>query len=157
MFELFKAKPFQDAQLGELRRARRLWKGALELAPCGRFRLSLAGSRDAPDAAALELARELPQRFRELMPEIQEALFDHYEPYKEAADAGERTGSPCPNLAGPADVWPHVTPAHVLIEFPDGAPMVEIAFRTEWDIEHTVAAIVCQWQLYELNGSVRTR
>jgi hypothetical protein len=157
MFGLFKSEPVRDVQLGELRRSGGHWKGSLELAPCGTFRLSLAGSRKAPDSAALALAKELPGRFKTLMPKIEGGLFDHHAPYKEAVDAGEQTGSPCPNIVGPEGVWPYVTPAHVLIEpFALGErPTVEIAFRVEWDVEHTVAAIYRDWQFIELNGSVR--
>ena len=157
MFGLFRSEPVRDAQLGELRRSGGHWKGSLELAPCGTFRLSLAGSRKAPDSAALALAKELPGRFKALMPKIQGGLFDHHAPYKEAVDAGEQTGSPCPNIAGPEGVWTYVTPAHVLIE-PirlGDSPTVEIAFRVEWDVEHTVAAMYRDWQFVELNGSVR--
>ena len=133
MFGLFKSEPVRDVQLGELRRSGGHWKGSLELVPCGTFRLSLAGSRKAPD------------------------LFEHYAPYKEAVDEGEQTGSPCPNVAGPEGVWPYVTPAHVLIEPMrlGDSPTVEIAFRVEWDVEHTVAAMYRDWQFVELNGSVR--
>jgi hypothetical protein len=73
MFGLFKSEPFGDAQIGELRRSGGHWKGSLELAPCGTFRLSLAGSRKAPDSAALALAKELPGRFKTLVPKIEGA------------------------------------------------------------------------------------
>jgi len=89
MFGLFKSAPVQDAQLGELQRSGGGWKGHLELAPCGTFRLLLAGSRKAPDATALGLAKELTGRFKALMPEIQGGLFEHYAPYKEGVDVGE--------------------------------------------------------------------
>ena len=154
MFGLFKSEPFRDGQLGELRRSGGYWKGRLALAPCGTFRLSLAGSREAPDPVALGLAKELPDRFKALMPKIQGGLFEHYAPYKEAVDAGEQTGS-CPSIASPEAVWPHVTPAHLLIEPLEGVPTVEIAFRVAWDVEHTVAALFQNWQFIELNGSVR--
>jgi Domain of unknown function (DUF6985) len=157
MFGLFKSEPVLDLQLGELRRSGGHWRGSLELVPCGTFRLSLAGSRKAPDAAALRLAKELPGRFKALMPAIQGGLFEHYAPYKEAVDEGEHTESPCPNIAGAEGVWPYVTPAHVLIEpiRRGDSPTVEIAFSVEWDVEHTVAAMYRDWQFIELNGSVR--
>ena len=157
MFGLFESKPFQDPQLGELRRSGGHWKGSVALPPLGTFRLSLAGSRNAPDATASGLARELPERLNDLMPKIQGGLFEHYAAYREAITAGEETGSPCPNIAGPEEVWPHVKPAHVLIEpFRAGEVLtVEIAFRVEWDVEHTVAAMFRDWQFIELNGSVR--
>ena len=154
MFGFFKSKAFWDGQLGELRRSGRYWKGSLAVAPCGTFRLALTGSRKAPDAIALGLAKELPNRFKSLMPMIQAGLFEHYVPYKEAIDAGKETGSPCPSVASPEAVWPHVTPAHVLVESRQGVPTVEIAFKVAWDIEHTVGARFQDWQFIELNGSV---
>ena len=99
--------------------------------------MALAGNREAPDPIALGLAKELPDRFKSLMPKIQTGLFEHYAPYKEAVDAGEETGSPCPSVASPEAVWPHVTPAHVLVEPLQGVPTVEIAFQVAWDVEHT--------------------
>jgi hypothetical protein len=156
---LFKSEPVRDVQLGELRRFGGYWRGSVELVPCGTFRLSLAGSRKAPDPAAFTLAKELPERFKALMPKIQGGLFEHYAPYKEAVDEGEQTGSPCPNIRAPDGVWPFVTPAHVLIEpiRPGDSPTVEIAFRVEWDVEHTVAAMYQDWQFIAFNGSVRGR
>jgi hypothetical protein len=155
MFGLFKSEPFRDGQLGELRRSGAYWKGNLALARLGAFRLSLFGSREAPNPAALRLAKELPDRFKALMPKIQSGLFEHYAPYKEAVDAGEDTGSPCPNITSPEAVWSHVTPAHVLIEPLEGVPTLEIAFTVAWDVEHTVGARFRDWQFIELNGSIR--
>jgi hypothetical protein len=154
MFGPFKLKPFLDGQLGQFRRSDGHWKGNLELAPCGTFRLSLVGSREAPDPRALGLAKELPKRFNLLKPKIQASLFEHYAPYEEAVAAGELTGSPCLNIANPEAVWPHVMAAHVLIE---PCARVEIAFKVAWDTEHTVAAIFRDWQFIELNGSVRSQ
>jgi uncharacterized protein DUF6985 len=155
MFGLFKSEPFRDGQLGEFRRSGRNWKGSLALAPCGNFRLALVGNREAPDPIALGLAKELPGRFKSLMSKIQIGLFEHYAPYKEAVDAGEETGSLCPSLESPESVWPHVAPAHVLVEPIGGVPTVEIAFTVAWDEEHTVGALFQDWQFVELNGSVR--
>jgi len=155
VFGLFKSQPFRDDVLGELRRAGGYWKGSVLVAPCGTFRLALAGSREAPAPTAVALARELPDRFPLLMPAIQAGLFEHYAPYKEAVDAGDETGSPCPNIASPDAVWPFVTPAHVLVEPFEGSPMIEVAFHVAWDVEHTVAARFRNWQFIELNGSVR--
>jgi hypothetical protein len=89
-----------------------------------------------------------------LIPEIQRGLLEHYSPYKEAVDAGEETGSPCPEIARPEDLWAHVRAAHVLIETVRGLWTVEIAFRVAWDIEHTVAARFQDWKFVEFNGSV---
>jgi len=88
------------------------------------------------------------------MPKMQAGLFGHYAPYREALDAGEDTGSPCPIVVSAGAIWPHVTPARVLIEQLEGVPTIEIAFRVAWDIEHTVGARFQNWQFIELNGSV---
>ena len=154
MFGLFEPKLFRDEKLGELRRSGRYWKGSLVLAPCGTFRLAIAGSRIAPDSISLRLAKELSDRFKSLLPKIQAGIFEHYEPYKEAVDTGQDTGSPCPSVASAEAVWPHVTPAHVLVEPMRGVPTVEIGFKVAWDIEHTVGARFQDWQFVELNGSV---
>jgi hypothetical protein len=110
-----------------------------------------------PDPAALGLAKELPERFTSLVPTIRTGLFEHYAPYQEAIDAGEHLGSPCPNIASPDAVWPHVRPAHVLVESLEGMPTIEIAFQVAWDTEHTVGARFQDWQFIELNGSVLGR
>ena len=154
MFGLFRTEPFCDGQLGELRRSGCYWKGSMVVAPCGTFRLALAGGRKAPDPFALRLAGQLPDRFKSLMPEIQSSLFEHYAPYKEAVEGGEQTSSPIPNVASPEAVWAHVAPAHVLVEPIGGVRTVEIAFRTAWDEEHTLGARFQNWQFIELNGSV---
>lgn len=155
MFGLFGPKVFRDPQVGELRRSRGHWKGELAVPHFGKFHLSLFGNSKEPDQIALILAKKLTERFPYLTPEIQGGLFEHYSPYREAVDAGEYTGSPCPNVSSPADVWPHVKPVHVLIEPQRGVWGIEIAFRAAWDIEHTVAARFQDWKFVELNGSVR--
>ena len=155
VFGLFKPEPFRDEQLGEFRRSGRYWKGSLVVPPCGTFRLALDGNRKTPDLITLCLAKELPNRFKSLMPKIQIGLFEHYVPYKEAVDAGEETGSPCPSVLSPEAVWPHTTPVHVLVELSESVPTIEIGFKVAWDVEHTVGARYQNWQFIELNGSVR--
>jgi hypothetical protein len=154
-FGLFKSKPYQDSEFGELIRSRGHWKGKIALTPSGTFSFSLAGDHNAPHLNALRLLRELRERFRSLVPDIERGLFEHYLPYKEALDAGIELSNPLTQITNSIEVWEHVEPAHVLIEPLNGQWRVEIAFTTDWDIEHTVAAIYSNWQLIELNGSVR--
>jgi hypothetical protein len=47
-----------------------------------------------------------------------------------------------------------VAPVRVRIEPLGGVETVEIAYRTDWDTEHTVGARFQGWVLTELNGSV---
>ena len=125
------------------------------LAPPGMFQLSLAGERRTPHPQALQLSRELQERFPSLVSQIQHGLFEHYLPYKEAVEAGIEMSSPFPQIADAVEVWSHVKPVHVLIGLLRGQWRVEIAFTTAWDIEHTVGAIYSDGQFIELNGSVR--
>jgi hypothetical protein len=115
----------------------------------------LAGSREAPDPVVLNLAKELPRQVQALLPAIESGLFQHSAPYREASEAGELSESSFPRIASGMDVWGHVAPAHVLVEPRHGAFWVEIAFKTDWDIEHTVAAMFRNWQFVEIVGSVR--
>ena len=89
------------------------------------------------------------------MPEIQHGLYEHYLPYKEAVEEGIEMRFLFPKMTDSAEAWSHVKPAHVLIEPLNGQWRVEIALTTDWDIEHTVAAIYSDWRFIELNGSVR--
>jgi hypothetical protein len=43
---------------------------------------------------------------------------------------------------------------HVVIGPLFGPLSIEIGYKTRWDIEHTLGAILVDWRLIELNGSV---
>lgn len=151
----FKSKRYHDSDFGELTQSRGHWKGGIALGSTGTFRLSLAGGHNSPHPDALRLLRELQERFPSLVPRIGHGLFEHYLPYREAMEAGIEMSNPFPQIANAIEVWPHVKPTYVLVEPLNGQWRVEIAFTTDWDIEHTVAAIFSDWQFVELNGSVR--
>ena len=51
-------------------------------------------------------------------------------------------------------MWGHISVVRVLIEPLDRVETVEIAYRTDWDTEHTLGARFQDWALIELNGSV---
>jgi hypothetical protein len=155
MFGWLASKPFVDPELGPVRRSGGHWKGSVVVEPCGTFRLTLPGGRHGPDPLALWLAKELSTRFLSLRSHVQNGLHDHYIPYKEAVEGGESPDPSCPDIERAEGVWAHVKPAHVLIEPLRDTYLVEVAFRTAWDVEHTVAAIFRDWQFVEFNGSVR--
>lgn len=95
------------------------------------MQLRLLGGRDTPDPAGLALAHDLSARFDALVPQIQASLFEHYEPYGQAASHGEQSEL-FPKIEQAQDVWPHVSPTHVLIEplrgSPTDGPTIEIAY-----------------------------
>lgn len=88
MFRHSKRLKYQDRQLGELRLSGGYWEGECLLSPRGMFKLKLSGGRKSPDIASLALARELPERFTDLLNPMEESLFEHYQPYRDAAVAG---------------------------------------------------------------------
>jgi hypothetical protein len=155
LFDFLRASPYTDAVLGVVVRRGGRWQGRISLPPEGDGALLLAGGRTAPDDSSVRLARELAPRYGSLRPAIAQALFEHYEPYRQAVDAGEMTEvRDVPRLDRSDQVWLHVTLVRVLIEPLGRIDTVEIAYRTTWDEEHTLGARFQNWALVELNGSV---
>ncbi len=160
MFGLFKTSAFQDERLGSLIRSGGYWKGNIVLARQGNVEVRLSGGRGHPDSASLALAHELPTRYDVLLPQIQASLFDHYEPYRDAASAGEfpERSEPFPTIERAEDVWPYVSLLHVLVAplqgSPKHGPTVEIAYTVAWDEEHTVGPRIQEWKVFELCGSI---
>jgi hypothetical protein len=150
MFRFFKAGEFHDTELGNLEWSGGRWKGSCSLPPEQTGKLALSGSRKAPEALSVDLAKELQKRYVSLRPAIAQGLFEHYEPYGEELAAEEGF----PLLEKAEAVWPHVSLAHVLIEPLERILTVEIAFRVGWDEEHTVAARFHEWRFMGLCGSV---
>jgi len=156
ILDFLKPPSYSDPTVGTLVRQGRYWRGRITLGSDGDAPLLLAGRRAAPGEASLGLARELGSRYPALRPAIERALFDHYEPYSHAAESGEvdPLDDEVPRLDRPEHVWGHVALVRVLIEPLSGVDTVEIAYRTDWDKEHTVGARFQSWALVELNGSV---
>ncbi len=158
---LFSSSPFQDPELGLFKRSGGNWHGTISIE--GReIVLSLAGDRKAPDHASLELAKQLRARMSDLKPQIAQGLFEHYEPYRDAATGGElpaRGGDAAfPDIVKVEDVWRHVEVSRITVGplrgAPTEGPVVEVAYRTSWDDEHTVGARIQNWRLFELCGSL---
>jgi hypothetical protein len=144
-----------DPMVGTLVRQGRYWRGRISLGSENGVPLLLAGPRVAPGEASLGLAREVGPRYAALRPAIERAFFEHYEPYSQAVESGEAEHlGEVPRLSRPEQVWGHISLVRVLIEPLSGVDTVEIAYRTEWDTEHTVGARFQGWALIELNGSV---
>ena len=155
ILDFLKPAAYGDPIVGTLVRHGGYWRGLISLGSERDVPLLLAGPRAAPGDANLGLARELGPRYAALRPAIERALFEHYEPYFEAVESGEAEHlGKIPRLSRPEQVWGHTSLERVLIEPLSGVDTVEIAYRTEWDIEHTVGARFQRWVLIELNGSV---
>ena len=143
--------PIHDEALGALRRTWSGWRGAIDLHQSDPVPLLIEGSRAGPSQAALDLARQLPERYPALKSAIAVALLEHAEPARDDFPIG----LPMPPADDAEAVWRSVIPVHVRIEPIDGTLTVEIGLSVEWDEEHTLGARLRDWQLVELNGSVR--
>jgi hypothetical protein len=155
MFGLLKSTPFSDPALGELVRSHGLWRGTIPL-DSGLTPLALAGTRTAPDPAALAVARELPTQLVGWRRAIETALFEHYEPYAESLVDRETpaTNEPLPSITSPAGVWPHVSLEYISVTQLGGSLTIELGYTTAWDDEHTLGARFQGGAFVELCGSV---
>lgn len=138
---LGRAKSFDDPELGPFDRARGAWRGTVRLGSLGPIPLAVPGSRSEPDAAALTLARSIPAEYDRCRAAIDNGLDEH-----RSTILGD--GGPTPEH----DVPPQPSTAAV-IEF-DGALTIQLAYRVEWDDDHTLGACLRGGELIELNGSI---
>jgi len=152
MFGFWRAKPYRDPELGELKRSRGRWRTSVAIPGHGTVQLALSGNRTQPDDDALRLARDLPRRFAALRADIRVALFAHYEPYGDATHDDRDV----PKVRNDEMLWQHVRLVGVLVDRLSGVMTVEAAYDTDWDIEHTLGARLQDWKLVELNGSIRS-
>lgn len=147
MAGLFGSANFDDAVLGQLKRSGGVWRGTVDIGGRTDVPLLLFGSMRAPDAAALEAARELIRSLGDWRPAIEAALFDHYTPYAEA-------GADVPVLATPGEVWGHVSLQSAAIVKMGGRVTTELVYAAAWDEEHLLGARFQAGQFVELCGSV---
>jgi len=137
--------------------------------------VSYSHAKDKPIAAALQSVvqklgkpwyrRRALRIFRDdtslsatpgLWPAIEQALFEHYEPYAEAVTAGElpSPSEALPRIAAPSEVWSHVSLVFVSITPLSGFLTTELGYTTAWDDEHTLGARFQSGKYIELCGSV---
>lgn len=153
MFSLFSSPSYFDQELGELKRSRGMWRGQIGLMG-QHYPLILSGTRKSPESDAISTAKLALQSYPDWCRAIEQALFEHYEPYAEAL-ASEETGSASQlKINRAADVWAYVEIEYVAVYYLANKLATEIAYRTEWDEEHTVAARLQDGELIELCGSV---
>ena len=155
MFSLFRSPPFSDPVLGTFERSHGRWRGRLVLA--GRsLALAIAGTRGAPDANALAVAKLLPTVWSASSESVARALIEHLEPYRESVAVGEADppSRPLPVITQPVDVWRFVELQAVSVAPLGGKLMSEVALAAIWDEEHTLGARFEGTTFVELNGSI---
>ena len=134
-------------------RSRGIWRGLLTVEAGVSAPLALSGTRTEPDARALAAARDVAQAFPSWRPAIEQALFEHYEPYGEAVTAGDLALPSEVRIAAPKDVWSHVSLVFVSVTPLSGLLTTELGYSTAWDDEHTLGARFQAGKFIELCGS----
>ena len=154
---LFKAAVVDDPVLGRLERARGQWRGVLSLPGHDhKVPLSLYGSGREPDPGALEQARPIASAYAGWRPQLEQALFDHFTPYAEAAAEWEPATATMsvPPIRTPEQVWRHVRLQSIAIIKLGGKSTAELVYAADWDEEHLLGARCQSGRLIELCGSV---
>ncbi len=116
----------------------------------------MSGGRSAPDPDCLAAAREIAPIYERLRPQIAAELAQH---------RGNGLDESDPEASQPSDasqIWDKVRIRGVLADrwggMPQGGsakvPVIVVEYQTEWDEEHTPAAVIEGTALVELNGSV---
>jgi hypothetical protein len=150
MFGLFRSAPFDDPVLGRLERSGGYWRGRMTLPTVGDTNLAIEGGRSGPSEEHLAAIRNFGPVYERLRPAIAKALAEHRAPYEEALDTVPPLDS--------SRIWEHATTLGVAVEHWGGlsktAPAVVVNYRTDWDEEHTLGAVIHDGALVELNGSV---
>ncbi len=128
-------KPFVDAELGELVRRRRLWRGELRVGEAI-LPLAVPGGRGGPDPDALVTARSIAGSYESWQPALARMLAEHH-PEPVAVDS----------VIVPQPVYAAVITL-------DDQLTVELGYRVEWDEEHTLGARFRGTEAVELCGAV---
>lgn len=155
MFNFLKTADVVHPDLGTLKWQRGCWRGELALHDGVRVPLILGGSRKAPDEGAIAHAVGVPRALDEIRPQLERALFEHYEPYAEAVSEGHLTpkSGRFAEIASPAQAFAQAQPEAVAIVLLDGEIAAEVCYNVPWDEEHIVGARFRGSQWIELCGS----
>lgn len=117
--------------------------------------LVLAGSRKGPDEAALSQGMAVPNVFRSIQAQLEQALFEHHASCAEAIRDGrlEPTDGKFHELQSPVDALREAKLEAVLVVELDGELATELCYKVPWDEEHTLGARFRGTQWIELCGS----
>jgi len=142
MFKLFNTPDFDHPTLGVLRWSRGCWRGQINLLGHDQLPLVLGGTRREPDVEALSQATGVPAALARVRANLASALFEHYEPYAEAAREGhlKPENGRFPVVRSAEEALQAAKPIAVLIVSLDGETATELCYEVPWDEEHILGA-----------------
>lgn len=153
MFGLFKTEDFQHPTLGVFRWVRACWRGEMALPDGTVVPLIVGGTRKGPDHAAFRHAENFGRDLKSVEAQLMRELFEHYEPYAEAARQGDIEASAFPQVKDGEEALRLAKILAVVVVELDGALATEVCYRVPWDEEHTLGARFCGLNWVELCGS----
>lgn len=140
MFGLFKKTSMQHPVLGEIVYSFGYWKGnTAKLFESNTVEIRVPGEKSGPSAEAINSLLDLMNCYSSIKNEIANTLYnEHYVHGRAAFDAGEFENEMAdyPIIESPAGIFGNISVVRVWVN-PNGKKgSIEIAYETEWDIEH---------------------
>lgn len=153
MFGLFETEDFKHPTLGVFRWVRGCWRGEMALPNGSVVPLIIGGTRKGPDHAALRHAENFGPDLKSVEAQLMHELFEHYEPYAEAARQGEIEASGFPQVHNGSEALGMAEVEAVVVVELDRSLATEVCYRVPWDEEHTLGARFRGRNWVELCGS----
>jgi len=152
----FRRPRLVDPRLGELRFGRGRWTSAG--ASCfgeTNVKLSIPGTSQGISPDARHLLESVERQYSDIKTQALAHIQDHYEPYAEMVeDLDENAAAVVRSIRTPTDLWSHLTLVRVWVGAYGNAGDVELAYETEWDVEHTIGLTLSGGRVTRLCGSV---
>jgi hypothetical protein len=143
---IFKPSNFAHPTLGLFEKRSGYWQGSIKLKNFEFIPLFISSYRE-PTSNAIDAAADLIDAWDVLYVESEKLLFDHY-------FHGFTPSLDYPKILNPSDVWKFITPEKIIIEPRKNNTRIEVAIRTEWDIEHTLGIRIKNGHVIELCESI---
>ena len=158
LFGLFGKNTIHDPWLGEISHGFGKWKGnAAKIFDAESVEIRIPGDKNGPSSDAINNLKKLEGCYPSMKGELAKTLFEeHYKPGKEAFDSGEFGDliDEYPIIESPEAIWPFVGVVRVWVNSYGNKGKIEIAYETEWDIEHTLGFVFENCKVIEFCGSV---
>lgn len=158
LFDFLKNPVLDHPVFGEMKFSGGFWQCTVDYLEYVAVTIRLCGTRNGIDPAAQKLCDGFEKQFESLAGEIGEVLYaESYTPVREAIGAGdflELEDEDIPTISSPADVWQHLRVAQVEFGASGEPDRIEIAFGTDWEIEHVLGIGIKNGKYDYFNGSV---
>lgn len=158
IFDLFSKKVIAHPKYGELQYGFGTWKGHnAKLFGEQAVEIRIPGDKSGPSATSIEELKKLEDRYQAIKAELATTLYqEHYINGKDAYESGELVElmEEYPTIESPEDIWDFASLVRVWVQPYGNKGQIELAYGTEWDIEHTLGFTLEGGNVVEFSGSV---